>query len=103
MEGISVRDGGEISYVVEINCSQFKADFILKIYPDQFHWKMEKEVFVYQLLSKNVAIPSPKILLSDDSKTLLSRNYVLSDDHRPHSQEPNGQFLRTNRCGHAIW
>jgi hygromycin-B 7''-O-kinase len=77
VETILSREGGEISSVIEVNCSWPKADFILKIYPDQFHWKMEKEVFVYDLLSKDKSIPAPTIIFFDDSKTLLPQNYLL--------------------------
>jgi hygromycin-B 7''-O-kinase len=79
VSSIAIRDGGAISKVVEINCSQPRADFIMKIYPDQFNWKMKKELFVYELLSTNISIPMPVILLSDDSKTVLTQNYVLME------------------------
>jgi hygromycin-B 7''-O-kinase len=50
---------------------------ILKVYPDTFLSKMEKEVYVYSLLDRAGGLPTPNILWSDDSKELLPQHYAL--------------------------
>jgi Phosphotransferase enzyme family len=50
---------------------------VVKVYSDVLHWKMEKEVFVYGLLSGHaLAAPVPAVLAADDSKTLLPQNVL---------------------------
>jgi aminoglycoside phosphotransferase (APT) family kinase protein len=77
VESVELRHGGDISTVYEIRCSQPDQGVILKVYPDTFHWKMEKEVYVYSLLDRAEGLPTPSILGSDDSKALLPQNYLL--------------------------
>jgi aminoglycoside phosphotransferase (APT) family kinase protein len=77
VEGLELLHGGNISTVYEIRCAKPDQPVILKIYPDTFHWKMEKEVYVYQLLGRAAALPIPSILWSDNSKELLPQNYVV--------------------------
>ncbi|GKQ51107.1 phosphotransferase family protein [Bradyrhizobium sp. Ce-3] len=78
--GARVRDvielrGGEISTILEIalvdapNC-------ILKVYPAELHWKMAKEVHVLGLL-RDVDIPVPRILLADDTNSVIDLSFVL--------------------------
>jgi hypothetical protein len=80
VERLEARHGGNISTVYEIRCAKPDESVILKIYPDIFHWKMEKELYVYQLLARAVALPTPSILWSDNSKELLPQNYRGDDD-----------------------
>jgi aminoglycoside phosphotransferase (APT) family kinase protein len=77
VEGLELLHGGNISTVYEIRCAKPDQPVILKIYPDTFHWKMEKEVYVYQLLGRAPALPTPSILWSDNSKELLPQNYMV--------------------------
>jgi hygromycin-B 7''-O-kinase len=77
VESVELRHGGGISTVYEIRCAQPDQRVILKVYPDTFHWKMEKEVYVYSLLDQAEGLPTPSILGSDDSKALLPQNYLL--------------------------
>jgi hygromycin-B 7''-O-kinase len=51
---------------------------VVKVYSDLFHWKMKKEVYVYDLL-RQYGIDSvvPSILAADDSKTLLLQNFLV--------------------------
>ncbi len=77
VEGLELRHGGNISTVYELRCARGAPPVTLKIYPDAFHWKMEKEVHVYRLLGRAEGLPTPSILWSDDSKELLPQNYVL--------------------------
>ena len=69
--------GGDISAVYDIVCSNPEEDLILKIYPDDYHWKMEKEIYVYGLMNERIDIPVPRVLGHDDSKELMPRNYLL--------------------------
>src|SRR5262245_59693126 len=77
VEALDLRHGGNISTVYEIRCAKPDQPVILKIYPDTFHWKMEKELYVYRLLGRAEGLPTPSILWSDDSKELLPQNYML--------------------------
>jgi aminoglycoside phosphotransferase (APT) family kinase protein len=77
VERVEPRHGGDISTIYEIRCSQPDQRVILKVYPDTFHWKMEKEVYVYSLLDRTAGLPTPSILGADDSKALLPQNYIL--------------------------
>ena len=77
VDGLELRRGGNISTVYEVRCIAPDPSVILKIYPDAFHWKMEKELYVYRLLDRIEGLPTPSVLGSDDSKELLAQNYVL--------------------------
>jgi aminoglycoside phosphotransferase (APT) family kinase protein len=77
VESVELCHGGGISTVYEIRCAQPDQRVVLKVYPDTFHWKMAKEVYVYSLLDRAKGLPTPSILGSDDSKTLLPQNYLL--------------------------
>ena len=51
---------------------------VVKVYTDEWRWKMEKEVFVYDVLRQHgVAVPVPVILVADDSKTLLAQSFIV--------------------------
>jgi aminoglycoside phosphotransferase (APT) family kinase protein len=50
----------------------------VKVYSDRFHWMMEKEVFVYDLLrQRDVVAPVASILAADDSKALISQSFLV--------------------------
>lgn len=75
---ISRLHGGEMAAVYEI----FFVDashptLALKIYPDDLHWKMQKEVTVLGLIGDRLSVPVPRILLADDSRQLLDLNFTL--------------------------
>ena len=75
---ISRLHGGEIATIYEIACvDEAHAPLVLKVYPDDLHWKMQKEVTVLGLIGDRLGVTVPRILLADDSKTLLGRNFVL--------------------------
>jgi aminoglycoside phosphotransferase (APT) family kinase protein len=68
--------GGEISAVFEVRCSDGQS-VVIKVYSDSFHWKMQKEVFVYGLLQAHgVDAAVARILLADDSKSVLPYNIL---------------------------
>jgi aminoglycoside phosphotransferase (APT) family kinase protein len=50
---------------------------VLKIYPDDLHWKMQKEVTVLELIGNRLSVAVPRILLADDTKNLLGLNFTL--------------------------
>jgi len=110
-EAITRLDGGANSAVFDVRTSGGRA-LVVKVYSDLFHWKMEKEIFVYGLLSgRALAAPVPVILASDDSKTLLPQNVLvltkldgehvlslldrLDDDELAHVNRQIGAFLRS--------
>ena len=68
---------GEISAVFEIELADGPPAFILKVYPQTLHWKMRKEVLVARLLDGKTTVPVPRILLTDDSRTLLDLNFLV--------------------------
>ena len=67
---------GEISAVFEIELAEGPPAFVLKVYPETMHWKMQKEVGIARLLER-LPIPAPGILLADDSRSLLDLNFVV--------------------------
>jgi aminoglycoside phosphotransferase (APT) family kinase protein len=76
-EAVVRLTGGRNSAVFEARAPDGRA-VVVKVYSDLFHWKMDKEIFVYDLLRQHgVAAPVPEILAADDSKTLLSHNVLV--------------------------
>jgi aminoglycoside phosphotransferase (APT) family kinase protein len=75
---VRVREllAGEISAVFEIELADGSPTFVLKIYPETLHWKMQKEVTIARRL-EGLAVPVPRILLADDSRSLLDLNFVV--------------------------
>jgi hygromycin-B 7''-O-kinase len=73
---VSTGFGGKISKVYALQCTSPKQTLILKIYPPDFHWKMEKEVYAYKLIEP-LKLPTPKILVADDSHKIIDANYIL--------------------------
>ena len=75
---ISKLHGGEISAVYEIAfVDEAYPPLVLKVYPDELHWKMQKEVTVIGLIQNRLSVSVPRILLADDSKRLLGLNFTL--------------------------
>jgi hypothetical protein len=70
--------GGEIAAVYEIAfVDPTQPPLVLKVYPDELHWKMQKEVTVVGLIQDRLSVSVPRILLADDSKMLLGLNFTL--------------------------
>jgi hygromycin-B 7''-O-kinase len=110
-EAITTLDGGANSAVFEVHTTGGRA-LVVKVYSDLFHWKMEKEVFVYGLLrGRAFAAPVPVVLAADDPKALLPQNVLvltklegehvlslldrLDDDELAHVNRQVGAFLRS--------
>lgn len=75
---ISKLHGGEIAAVYEIAFVDPAAPpLVLKVYPDELHWKMQKEVAVVGLIQDRLSVSVPRILLADASKRLLGLNFTL--------------------------
>jgi aminoglycoside phosphotransferase (APT) family kinase protein len=75
VQSMDLLAGGNINAVFEITCTKPPTKFVLKIYDDACHWKMEKEVYVYGLLADCPGVAAPTVLLTDASKTLWPKNY----------------------------
>jgi hypothetical protein len=58
---VSALQGGEIGAVYEIELTGGAPSFVLKVYPETLHWKMQKEVHVSELLQE-LSVPVPRIL-----------------------------------------
>jgi aminoglycoside phosphotransferase (APT) family kinase protein len=67
---------GEISAVFEIELADGPPAFVLKVYPETLQWKMQKEVSVASLLEEQ-PIPVPRVLLADDTRSLLDLNFIV--------------------------
>lgn len=67
--------GGEISTIFDIVLAD-APNSILKVYPTQLQWKMAKEVHVLGLL-RDVALPISRILLADDTHSVIDLSFVL--------------------------
>ncbi len=75
---ISRLDGGEIAAVYEIAfADEAYPPLVLKVYPDELHWKMQKEVTVIGLIQDRLSVSVPRILFADDLKRLLGLNFTL--------------------------
>jgi aminoglycoside phosphotransferase (APT) family kinase protein len=68
---------GEISAVHEIALSGGPPAFALKVYPESMHWKMQKEVTVSRLMEGKLSVPTPRIVLVDDTRSLLDLNFLV--------------------------
>src|SRR5882762_2765956 len=75
---VSRLHGGKIAAVYEIAFVEpAQPPLVLKVYPDELHWKMQKEVTVIGLIQGRLNVSVPRILLADDSKRLLGLNFTL--------------------------
>ena len=69
--------GGDISGVFELNRAGGVPSLILKVYPELMHWKLDKEVSLYNRLAQHPHLPLPQILWHDSSKTILPLNLLV--------------------------
>ena len=75
---ISKLHGGEIAAVYQIAfVDPAQPPLVLKVYPDELHWKMQKEVTVTGLIQDRLSVAVPRIMLADNSKKLLALNFIL--------------------------
>lgn len=75
---ISRLHGGEIATVYEIAfVDDVRPPLVLKVYPDELDWKMQKEAAVIRLIQDRLSVPVPRILRADQSRNLLDLNFVL--------------------------
>ena len=74
---VSAMQQGEISAVFEIALADGPPAFVLKVYPDDMHWKMQKEITVSRLMEGRLSVPMPRVMLADDSRSLLALNFVV--------------------------
>jgi aminoglycoside phosphotransferase (APT) family kinase protein len=76
-ETVARLTGGGNSAVFEVRSREGRA-LVVKIYSDLFHWKLEKEVFVFgRMREHGIVAPVPEVLAADDSKSLLSQNVLV--------------------------
>jgi len=74
---VAALAGGQNSAVFEVEAED-GASAVIKVYSDAFHWKMQKEVFVYgRLRAEGVSAPVPAILAADDTKAVLPQNFLV--------------------------
>ena len=85
---VSTLQGGAIGAIYEIGLRDGAPSLVLKVYPESLHWKMQKEVNVCALLSGQLSVPVPRVLLADDTKSVIGLNFVLMN-------KLDGAVLRT--------
>jgi len=68
--------------VYELRLAEAHPSLVLKVYPQEFQWKMQKEVALCGRLDGRLGVPTPRILLADDSKSLLDLNFVVNEQTR---------------------
>jgi aminoglycoside phosphotransferase (APT) family kinase protein len=61
----------------EISMTDGLASLVLKIYPQSLLWKMRKEALVSGWLHDRLSAPVPRILLADDTKSVIDLNFVV--------------------------
>lgn len=76
VEDVVTRSGGAISEIYELRCATGER-LIVKLYPDAYRWKLEKELYVYRLLDGVPSLPVPRIQWSDNSRQLIDRSYIV--------------------------
>jgi aminoglycoside phosphotransferase (APT) family kinase protein len=74
---MSEMQQGEIGAVFEIALAGGSPAYVLKIYPDSMHWKMQKEITVSRLMEGKLGVPAPRIVLADDTRSLLGLNFLV--------------------------
>jgi hygromycin-B 7''-O-kinase len=77
VEAIAAIRGGETNQVFEVRCAGQDQAFVLKMYPDDLRWKMAKEVFVFGLVEHILGLPTPEVLVADDSGALMPEPYLI--------------------------
>ena len=85
---VSTLQGGAIGAIYEVSMRDGAPSLVLKVYPESLHWKMQKEVNVCALLSGRLGVPVPRVLLADETKSVIGLNFVLMD-------KLDGAVLRT--------
>jgi hygromycin-B 7''-O-kinase len=76
-ETITRLAGGANSAVFDVSSNQGQS-MVVKVYSDLLHWKMEKEVFVYERMRRHgFDALVPAILAADDSKSLLCQSFLV--------------------------
>jgi aminoglycoside phosphotransferase (APT) family kinase protein len=75
LQRLSPLLSGEISAVFEIALDD-GPPLVLKVYPEALHWKMRKEMLVARLLDGRLGVPTPRILMADDSKALIDLDFA---------------------------
>ena len=76
VEDVRPLAGGEISTVYELVCAGGR-HVVSKIYPEAFTWRMEKEVYVYDLVRGRADVPVPAVLHADGSGRFVPRSYAV--------------------------
>ena len=76
--------------------------FVLKVYPEALQWKMRKEILVARLLDGRLGVPTPHILLADDSKGLIDLNFLVMNRFDGQSVIRWEPTLNPSDC-HAIY
>jgi len=75
---VSNLHGGEIAAVYEIVFADpANPSLVLKLYPEELQWKMQKEVSVLELVKGRLSVSVPCIVLADASKRLIDLNLIL--------------------------
>lgn len=99
---------GEISAVFAIELADGPPSFVLKVYPETLHWKMQKEVSIARRL-EGLPLPAPRILLADESRSLLDLNFLVMNrfDGRTVGQwesslDPNETYEIYRQIGAAL-
>jgi hypothetical protein len=75
---VSKIHGREIAAVYEVAFDPAHPRLVLKVYPDELHWKMAKEVSVIALIQDRLGVSVPRVLVADDSKCMLDLNFIVA-------------------------
>jgi len=77
VEGITELHGGEISAIYDARLGGHRPSLVIKVYPEQFQWKLGKEVAIYRRLAEIRGLPVPRVIWHDESKELLRLGFVV--------------------------
>jgi aminoglycoside phosphotransferase (APT) family kinase protein len=107
LAAVTCLQGGEMGAVYELSLAEAHPSLVLKVYPQEFQWKMQKEAAVIGRLGGRLTVPIPRILLADESRSLLDLNFVvmsklegeilLAPEHSLAEQEVHSGYTQMGR------
>jgi hygromycin-B 7''-O-kinase len=76
VDAVRAVGGGGISSVFDVTTLS-GSNFIVKVYPETYGWKLAKEVFVYNRLSTIDGLPTPVVIGADDTRSIIDANFLV--------------------------
>ncbi len=75
--GVLARTGGQLSAVYEVRHTESPDPVIVKIYSEQWRWKLAKEVHLYRVLNDHGVAAVPTIMHAERSTDLIGSAFTI--------------------------